>query len=366
MPKNSFGALLFSMIKAIYLQGESIKYSIMKRFFVSLFSLFLFGAVLGAESYTAMDIKPGDYVLWDAKKCYYVAIDGGNRGDGKCVYVDINGQGYSNAIEETVGVIMYVFPEGEIPGQKTETVVVKDGWKAAPHVLVYNFEDQQYYSSALRSLELPGIHSRDGRTVRHAYVMSIRNSDRTWVYSSDDDSIVKIEYSGTTNGQYWIGWQRIREEKDNDTFDYTYDYSSTQNNHINKYMVGETGYDLKLAVTQYNDRRGKSHRIKPNHWALEYDRECLLLGITSGWYVPTVAEINRIGNSGKALLFSMTRLATYRHKDCELLDANKDYWTIQENNFCSAYVWRINSDNQVETHTEYKSKSRYVRLIMAL
>ena len=339
----------------------------MKRFFVSLFSLFLLGAVAGAESYTAMDIKPGDYVLWDARKGHYVAIDGGNRGNGKCVYVDINGQGYPYAAAETVGVIMYVFPEGEIPGQKTETVVVKDGWKAAPHVLVYKFDDRIYYESALRSLDLPGIHSRDGRTVRHAYVMSIRGSDRTWVYSSDNDNIKKIEFTGrTADGKRWIGWQRIRDEWDDDTFDYSIDYRSSQKNHINSYRVGETGYDLKLAVTQYNERRGKSHRIKPNHWALEYDKECLLLGTTSGWYVPTVAEINRIGDSGKAIVFAMTLLSTYRQDNSTLLDVNKHFWTIQEKNSYSAYAWKINSDNKVETAPESKTKSRYVRLIMAL
>lgn len=339
----------------------------MKRLFVSLFSLFLFAIVVSAESYTAMDIKPGDYVLWDAKNCRYVAIDGGNRGDGRWENVDINGQGYSYAAAETVGVIMYVFPEGEKPGQKTETIVEEDGWKAAPHVLVYNFIDHKYYASALRSLELPGIHSRDGRTVRHVYVMSIRNSDRTWVYSNDYDSIIKIEYSGTTDGKSWIAWQRIRNQKDEDTFDYSYDYSCTQKNHINHYIVGETGYDLKLAVTQYNERRGKSHRIKPNHWALEYDRECLLLGITSGWYVPTVAEVNRIGDAGEAIRMSMARLANYRqHKDCDPLDVDTEYWTIQEDDKKYAYVWSFNSDNKVKTVCRPKDKSRYVRLIMAL
>ena len=339
----------------------------MKRLFVSLFSLFMFGTVMSAESYTAMDIKPGDYVYWDARNCRYVAIDGGYRGNGKCVYVDINGQGYSNAAAETVGVIMYVFPEGEMPGQKMETVVEEDGWKAAPHVLVYKFIDHKYYTSALQSLPLSGIYSRDGRTFRHAYVMSIHNSDRTWVYSTDYDNIKEIECSGTTkDGKYWVGRQSIRNTQDEDTFDYTYDYSTSQKNHINHYMVGETGYDLKLAVTQYNERRGKSHRIKPNHWALEYDRQCLLLGATSGWYVPTVAEVERIGDSGKAIVFAMTCLSMCRHGDCDLLDLNKDYWTIQEGNYCSAYVWKLDSDNQVKTHTEYKDKSRYVRLIMAL
>ena len=339
----------------------------MKRVFVSLFPLFLFGTVLSAQSYTAMDIKPGDYVYWDARNCRYVAIDGGNRGNGKCVYVDINGQGYSNAAAETVGVIMYVFPEGEMPGQKMETVAIEDGWKAAPHVLVYKYIDQQYFTSSLQSMPLSGIYSRDGRTFRHAYVMSIHNSDRTWVYSSDYDSIDSIEYSGTTkDGKYWVGRQRIRNKQEEDRFDYTYDYSSSQNNHINKYMVGETGYDLKLAVTQYNERRGKSHRIKPNHWALEYDRECLLLGATSGWYVPTVAEVERIGDSGKAIVFAMTCLSACRRGDCDLLDLNKDYWTIQEDDNRYAFVWRLNSDNKVETGYCLKDKSRYVRLIMAL
>ena len=127
-----------------------------------------------------------------------------------------------------------------------------------------------------------------------------------------------------------------------------------------------TGYDLKLAVTQYNERRGKSHRIKPNHWALEYDRECLLLGATSGWYVPTVAEVERIGDSGKAIVFAMTCLSACRRGDCDLLDLNKDYWTIQEDDSRYAFVWRLNSDNKVETGYCLKDKSRYVRLIMAL
>ncbi|MBR1510021.1 MAG: hypothetical protein IJ623_05180 [Bacteroidales bacterium] len=52
----------------------------MRRLFSLILAFFCAQFILGAVTYKSTDIKAGDYVVWDAQRRIFKAIDGGFRG----------------------------------------------------------------------------------------------------------------------------------------------------------------------------------------------------------------------------------------------------------------------------------------------
>lgn len=335
--------------------------------------------------YKAEDIKTGDYVAWSSTKNRYIAIDGGYRGDyerrAKIKLDELGKQaGFSDVAKDIVGIIMYVFPDGKKPGDPD--------WRA--RTLTARFpnsgpiptdKDIDKKKGLLYNMTLSGIWSPDGKTMKHAYVMSLTESSKKMVYCDEDDDIfnskkyspdqtrirdrIILKYdhlSGKederrgdhTPKQYLCYDVLSRElyykpEPKERVQEYTYsmvgkngrNYSGLYAKNIWRYShsayVYSSGYDLKQEVTKYNERRGASHRIKPNHWALECDKKTPLKGTTSGWFVPTVEEM-ACGSDDYIVNHSLEDLARVR-KDVKPFKVNQNYWTIQEAADNKACAW---------------------------
>ncbi len=340
----------------------------MKRFFSIILAFFCSQFILGAVTYKKTDVKPGDYVIWDAQHRIYKAIDGGNRGapdfSRNWTIEDVTIP--ADMVDKIIAVVIEVFRGDRLPGQE-EDIIKKDGESYAGNTssgrmgnyMIYEKYFSQYEESRLRKRPLCGLYSQDGSTRYHAYIMFVSQSDRKWAYSSDKDNVgPKMEYkigndtysTYIRDGEYETNWQYGMQNKD-----------------FYRHMVGRHGYELKFAVTQYNERRGASHRIKPNHWALECDKICPLNGVTSTWMVPTKNEIMSMSWEEKPINSSLKRLRLAGRKDCQEIKTGERYWTIQEYSKGYAYSWYLSEHDVVTVDASLeKPKERYVRTIAAL
>ena len=341
----------------------------MKRLFSLILAFFCAQFILGAVTYKSTDVKAGDYVVWDAQRRIFKAIDGGFRGAPAATrnWTIEDVKIPADMVDKIVGVVMYVFRGGdEKPGQ-AKIVRKKDGDSYAGtkysgsmgNYMIYERLFTIYNESPLRDVPLTGIYSQDGSTCRHAYVLFLDKSDRKWVYSSDKDNVgPKIDYKigNNTKSTY------IRDSKSETDWVYGQQYKD-----FKKYLVGMNGYELKFAVTQYNERRGVSHRIKPNHWALECDRIRPFAGATtSSWMVPTKNEIMMMSCFEKPVNNALKRLRLAGRKDCREITVDERYWTIEEHSKDKAYCWYLNEADVIIVQPLEKTKERYVRTIIAL
>ena len=336
--------------------------------------------------YSASDIKVGDYVAWDNAKSRYVAIDGGNRGDyEKQKKVDImdlgKKAGFSDVTQNIVGVVIYVFEDGVKPGAILSNVLLA---RAPKNYNVPTDKDKEKKNGQLASKRLSGVWTPDGKTQKHVYIMSLIESDKKMVYSDENDNIAKSScypsggprirdqivlehwYTVDDNRGYYKGspgckpsgdpkyfditsqelyvkpspeqTKESRVEKDSHT-GYSFDRTTYWKYSYNAYVY-YTGYDIKQALTQYNEKRGASHRIKPNHWALECDKKVPLKGSTSNWFVPTAEEIRHL-TFVHCVNQSINELAKIK-KGVKPLKENQNYWTIQEAGDNKAIGWFFN------------------------
>lgn len=340
----------------------------MKHFFSLILAFFCAQFILGAVTYKSTDIKAGDYVVWDAQRRIFTALDGGFRGAPSATrnWTIEDVKIPADMVDKIVGVVMYVFRGGEEKPGQAEIIRKKDGDSYAGtknsgsmgNYMIYERLHTVYNKSPLRNLPLAGIYSQDYSTCRHAYVMFLDKSDRKWVYSSDKDFVGKLDYTiGNYSASTYI--QDIMGVSD---WKYGEQYKDIYN-----YFVGMNGYELKFAVTQYNERRGVSHRIKPNHWALECDRIRPFTGATtSSWMVPTKNEIMMMSCFEKPVNNALKRLRLAGRKDCHEIIAGERYWTIQEYDKDEAYCWFLSEYDVVVMEHRGKTKEYYVRTIIAL
>ena len=277
--------------------------------------------VSNKKSFSANDIKPGDVVVWDSVKKRFVAVDGGLSQITANARYSFRQIDWKSASYNAIGVVMYVLEEGEVPGERERSIEAASvthmvNWeKVISHrfpdygerdmevkyeVLKYH-DNFTYPKSSLRSMNLSGIWSQDGKTMRHAYVMGFTESEKL-VYSSDED---KISESSAWKGNCPI------------------------------YYPGLYGYDYYHALEKYNDLRGSSHRIKVNYAADKAREKTPLPGVTSGWFVPTYTEIELMAWGAGAVQHSLVALAKYR-KDVTPLKTNTAYWTISEALSCNS------------------------------
>lgn len=257
-------------------------------------------------------------VVWDVLKQRYIAIDGGLgdlRGNGSFREVDLKGASYN-----ALGVVMYVLEEGEVPGERERSIEPASVRHVVNWGIVKNhrfpdygkrdievkYETLKYHDritypkSELRSRKLSGIWSQDGKTMRHAYVIGLNESEKL-VYSSDEDKI--------SESSAWKGICPI-------------------------YYPGLYGYDYFLALEKYNELRGASHRVKINYAADRAREKYPLPGETSGWFVPTYTEIELMQG---VVAVQHTLVALSRHrKDVIPLKTNSAYWTISEALSCNS------------------------------
>ena len=131
------------------------------------------------------------------------------------------------------------------------------------------------------------------------------------------------------------------------------------------YVIWDAQHGIYKAID--GGYRGASHRIKPNHWALECDKICPLNGVTSTWMVPTKNEIMSMSWDEKPINSSLKRLRLAGRKDCQEIKTGERYWTIQESSKTCAYSWYLDEHDVLNVDSFLtKSKERYVRTIAAL
>lgn len=236
----------------------------------------------------ASDLKPGDFVVYNTSKKRYEAIDGGLRGVRSNVGADA-----SSFKNQVIGIVATVY------------------------------EDGPKYSSGLK-----GIYTSDGK-VHHALVMDLRDGDRKWEYSSDNDPMSIVD---------------------------------------NSFLKDRIGYKLTQEFLPYNERRGASHRIKPIYWIVTCNSTRPLQPGTTGWYLPSVYEMEHAAirevNTSIGLLIKAGRT------DVSRVLVGSDYWTSQygtQND--KAMAWNYDDQPYVQKvfiTTRKKQAELFIRAVFSL
>lgn len=241
------------------------------------------------RKYEANDLKPGDFVIWNASKSRYEALDGGYRNKNRNI-----GRDASSFKSQVIGIVAAVLDE--LPSGAT-------GCK--------------------------GIYTADGK-MHHALVIDLKDCERKWEYSSDnDDPAIGSEI-----------WSNDRH-----------------------------GYSMTTAFFAYNDRRGASHRIKPIHWIVARNSSNKLPGGTTGWYLPSVYEMER--TTLQPVNASLSALIKAGRTDVGRIQLESDYWTCDydRNHNNKAFVWNfvdVPYYHNVETYVRKKQAELFVRAVFAL
>lgn len=236
----------------------------------------------------ASDLKPGDFVVYNASKKRYEAIDGGLRGSNSNVGADA-----SSFKNQVIGIVATVYDDGP------------------------------EFASGLK-----GIYTSDGK-VHHALVMDLRDGDRKWEYSSDNDPMSIVD---------------------------------------NSFLKDRIGYKLTQEFLPYNERRGASHRIKPIYWIVTCNSTRPLQPGTTGWYLPSVYEMEHAAirevNTSIGLLIKAGRT------DVSRVLVGSDYWTSQygtQND--KAMAWNYDDQPYVQKvfiTTRKKQAELFIRAVFSL
>lgn len=241
------------------------------------------------RKYDANDLKPGDFVIWNATKSRYEALDGGYRNKNRNL-----GRDASSFKNQVIGIVAAALDE--VPSGAT-------GCK--------------------------GIYTTDGK-MHHALVIDLKDCDRRWVYSSDNDDPA-------------IGndiWGNARH-----------------------------GYSMTQVFIAYNERRGASHRIKPIHWIVARNSSNRLPGGTTGWYLPSVYEMER--TMLQPVNASLSALIKAGRTDVGRIQLESDYWSCDydRNNNDKAFVWNfvdVPYYHVVETYVRKKQAELLIRAVFSL
>lgn len=236
------------------------------------------------------DLKPGDFVIWNASKSRYEAIDGGLRSKNRNL-----GKDASSFKNQVIGIVATVY------------------------------KDTPYGTSGLK-----GIYTSDGK-MHHALVIDLQDCDKTWEYSSDNDD------PAAGNDIWGHGLRR--------------------------------GYTLTKFFLPYNDRRGASHRIKPIYWIAARNSSKPLQGGTTGWYLPSVYEMEHANL--QAVNASLSGLIKAGRTDVGRIRVESDYWTCEydRNHNDKAYVWNFidkPNNHKVKTYVRKKQATLFVRAVFSL
>ena len=242
------------------------------------------------ETVQANDLKPGDFVVWNATKSRYEAIDGGWRSKKSNL-----GKDASSFKNQVIGIVATVY------------------------------KDTPYGTSGLK-----GIYTSDGK-MYHALVVDLQDCDKTWEYSSDNDD------PAAGNDIWGHGLRR--------------------------------GYTLTKFFLPYNDRRGASHRIKPIYWIASRNSAKPLQGGTTGWYLPSVYEMEHANL--QAVNASLHGLIKAGRTDVGKIRVGSDYWTCEydRNHNDKAYAWTFidePNNHKVKTYVRKKQATLFVRAVFSL
>jgi hypothetical protein len=259
-------------------------------------------------------IVPGSYVVRDHAQNRYVAVISTRINTDPSYTKREPRLGNKYPLKDVVGVIFYVLPTDVKPGgHKLPDVDKGYNWKY----------------SRLVDAKLDGVWSEDGKVNRHVYIIGLNEYDSTWPYATDNDNV---------NAASEFQVHKIRKE------------GST--------AVGYTGADLYKGATDYNNRRGVSHRVKPNHWAVTCNTQNKLPGNTSGWFIPTRSEIMLMANTDLITNALVTIHCTPIH--------DKVYWTIEEASNTTAVGWRCNKGKITIIPAAKKQTNCHARAIAVL